>query len=297
VTLQQGAKTVALRVWNVLRQTFARWNRNDGNVWAASMAYYAAFSFFPLLMVLISCLGFALRFSSGAASARVELLDFISQHTGPALADQVELILSQVRTQAPFNSLVGSITLFIGAIGIFSQLESAFDRIWHEATPHDHGVWPAVRNALWNRLKAFLTLVGLGLLVIAGFFADVALAAVRTSARDVPLDNAFWQWLQLGTSAVSNAIVLTLLYKMLPRAPVRLVHAACGGLAVAVVWQVGSQLVSRFIVGGKYTAYGVVGAFIAMMLWVYCASIVLFLGAQLVQVLGHPENHDQDGVR
>jgi hypothetical protein len=26
-----------------------------------------------------------------------------------------------------------------------------------------------------------------------------------------------------------------------------------------------------------------------MMLWVYCASIILFLGAQLVQVLGHPD--------
>ncbi len=63
---------------------------------------------------------------------------------------------------------------------------------------------------------------------------------------------------------------------------------------MAVAWQIGAQIVSRYVVGGHYTAYGVVGSFIAMMLWVYCASILLFLGAQLVQVLGHPEENVVD---
>lgn len=84
-------------------------------------------------------------------------------------------------------------------------------------------------------------------------------------------------------------MVLSLVYRLIPRAAVRWRDAASGGLAVALIWQVGSQLLSRFIVGGNYSAYGVVGSFIAMMLWVYCASILLFLGAQFVQVLGHPE--------
>ena len=58
---------------------------------------------------------------------------------------------------------------------------------------------------------------------------------------------------------------------------------------MAVTWEVGSQLVAAYILTGNYSAYGVVGSFIAILLWVYCASVLLFLGAQLVQVLGYPE--------
>ena len=277
------------RVWGLLEQTFTRWNRNDGGVLAASMAYYAAFSFFPLIMVLISGLGFALRFSASAQGAQTQLLDLISQHTGPALAEQVDNILSQVRTRASFSGLIGTVTLLFGAIGIFSQLESAFDRLWQTETPHSHGIWAAVRNALWNRLKAFLTLIGLGVVVIIGLLSDVVITSVERWA-ELPLDSHFWQWVQLAASVAINAIVLTLLYKMLPRTAVRWSHAAIGGVTVAAVWQIGSQIVSRFMTAGNYSAYGVIGSFIAIMLWVYCLSIVLFLGAQMVQVLGHPDN-------
>lgn len=61
---------MAKRIWHVFHQTVARWTRNDGNLLAASMAYYAAFSFFPLVMVLISALGFALRFSESTRTPR-----------------------------------------------------------------------------------------------------------------------------------------------------------------------------------------------------------------------------------
>ncbi len=277
------------RIWNVLETTVVRWARNDGNLLAASMAYYAAFSFFPLLMVLISALGFALK----SQSAQQQLHDFLAQHTAPALAEQVQDILSEVKTRAAVNGPIGLVTLLFGAIGIFSQLDSAFDRLWHETTPQSHGVWATIRNTLGNRLKAFLTLIGLGLVMLLAFVADVLLTGLRTWAQDVPVSNSFWQWIQLSTSVLLNAVVLTLLYKLIPRAVVRWSHAAWGGAAVAVVWQLGSQLISRFVVAGNYSAYGVVGSFIVMMLWVYCASIVLFLGAQMVQVLGHPDggNH------
>jgi membrane protein len=275
----------------ILRKTVARWSRNDGNLLAASMAYYAAFSFFPLLLVLIAALAFALRFSASAQSAQQELLDFVAQSTAPALADEVSRLLTGVQLNAAGVTFVGWFILLLASIGIFSQLESAFDRIWQASGPQHHGVRGAIRNALWNRLKAFLTLMGLGLVVILAFMADLILSAIRNWGEQEQLNwtSSLLPWLHLATSVSLNALVLALVYKMIPRVTVRWRHAFIGGFAVAVVWQVGSQIVSRFIVGGHYTAYGVVGSFIAVMLWVYCASILLFVGAQLVQVLGHPE--------
>jgi membrane protein len=284
---------MAKKLWRVVHQTGARWARNDGNLLAAGMAYYAAFSFFPLLLVLISLLGVVLRVSESAQSAQQQLLDLLKQNTSPALADEVRSIivevLAQVQARASVGGPVGLVTFLFGAIGIFSQLESAFDRIWQDTTPRAHGVKAAIRNALWNRLKAFLTLLGLGLLVIVAFVADLMLTALETWAQRLHVGPWAWQNVQWFLSIGLNTIMLTLLYRLIPRAAVLWRHAFFGALTVALVWQLGSQTVSWFIVGGNYSAYGVVGSFIAMMLWVYCASILLFFGAQMVQVLGHPE--------
>lgn len=284
--------TIVNQVWSVVQKTVTRWSRNDGNLLAASMAYYAAFSFFPLLWVLMSVLGFVLQFSKSAQSVKQQLLDFVSQSTAPAFAEEVSRLLADVQLGATSVTVVGGVILLVAAIGIFSQLESAFDRLWHDPGRGDRGVRAAIRNALWNRLKAFLTLLGLGVVVVVAFVAELIFSAFRNWGEQEKL---FWTssllpWLHLATSVLLNAFVLSLVFKMIPRAAVSWRHAFTGGVAVAIVWQIGRQIMSRFLVGGHYvTAYGIVGSFIAVMLWVYCASILLFLGAQMVQVLGHPD--------
>src|SRR5438105_4042817 len=49
-------------LWQATRQ----WNEDDGQMLAASLAYYSVLSLFPLLIVLIAGLGFVLRFSDEA---------------------------------------------------------------------------------------------------------------------------------------------------------------------------------------------------------------------------------------
>jgi membrane protein len=278
------------RVWSVIEKTATRWTANDGNLLAASMAYYAAFSFYPLLWVLMAVLGYGLRFSDRAQGTRQELLGFLGKSMSPALADEVDRLLSGVQLRAGSGIFAGFL-LLLAAIGVFSQLEAAFDRLWHAVTPHQRGARAAIRNALWNRLKAFLTLIGLGIVVLIAFVGQIVLSAIENWAAEEHLVWAAYLWprLQITLSLALNTLALATVFKMVPRVPVRWREALIGGIVVAAAWQIGAQVVSRYIVGGHYTAYGVVGSFIAMMLWVYCASIILFLGAQLVQVLGHPD--------
>jgi membrane protein len=84
---------------------------------------------------------------------------------------------------------------------------------------------------------------------------------------------------------VLNAVLFGTLYKVLPRAPVRWREALAGGVLVAVIWRLGLLVLTPFLIGEKYSAYGVVGSFIAIMIWMYYASAVVFLGAEFVQVL------------
>ncbi len=111
--------TLLGRVWFVIRETLTRWSRNDGPLLAAAMSYYAALSFFPLLLVLISGLGYALRFSAGAQNAQDQLIQMLDRNTAPALAKSVETILSEVKVNASVGGPVSLLTLLFSAIGIF----------------------------------------------------------------------------------------------------------------------------------------------------------------------------------
>ncbi|REK08964.1 MAG: YihY/virulence factor BrkB family protein [Planctomycetota bacterium] len=284
---------VLKELWAIIAKTVERWSRNDGNMLAASMAYYAAFSFFPLVSVLLSVLGFALRFSTSVQGRREQFLEFVSRTTSPSLADQVSQFVDVVQERAFTSGVFGIGVLLLGAIGVFSQLEAAFGRLWHAVTPAERGVRAAIRNALWNRLKAFLALMGLGLVMLVALLVQLLLTAVETWAEKEHLHwtLVLWPSLQIGVAVTINALALSLIFKTIPRVTVMWRHALVGGVAVAVIWQIGAALLSQFFIGGHYSAYGIVGSFIVIMLWVYCASILLLLGAQLVQVLGHPEEN------
>ena len=280
-------------VFWTLRETYRRWRDNDGTLLAAAMAYYTALSFFPLLLVLISVFGFALRYSVGAQDAQQQLLGVLSENVSPAAAKLVSSVLSDVQTRATISGPVGLAILFIGAASIFVQLDTAFDRLWqYERGAQRRGFLESLRDVIWYRLRAFLILLALGLMVFAAFFAAMLMAGLRTWGQNLPVGHFGWQALQWMGSLAFNALVFSLLYKTIPKPPVGWREALIGGASVAVLWQLGSQLLAYFIVARDYNAYGVVGSFIALMLWTYCASCLIFLGAQLVQVLEHPEAHE-----
>ena len=97
------------------------------------MAYYAAFWLFPLCLVLISILGFMLRFSQDAGNAQGVLLQQVHQQAGPWLADQLQALLAGVKENAGLSGPLGAVTLLAAAIVVFFELDYIFGRIL--ATP------------------------------------------------------------------------------------------------------------------------------------------------------------------
>ena len=127
------------RTWNYVASVFWKtaelWQADDGFLLSAAMAYYAAFSLFPLCLVLISILGFVLRVSKLAEDARGTLLHLVGERTSPWLADQLRDLLAGVTANAGFSGPVSTIALFAAAIVVFLQLDYMFDRIFGAPSP------------------------------------------------------------------------------------------------------------------------------------------------------------------
>ncbi|NQU22359.1 MAG: YihY/virulence factor BrkB family protein [Candidatus Nealsonbacteria bacterium] len=251
---------------------------------AAAMAYYAVLSLFPLLLILISVLGFVLRFSPGAQDAQQQLLELLAENTSAAIAQHVGLVLAEVRMKATVGGPLGVLTLLLAAIGIFTQLERAFDRIWNVEKPGAKGIVAAVRNVLCHRLRGFLMMLGVGLLIVVAFTAGAVASVVRSLAIGLPHGTMIWSLVEILLSVAVNCLLFTLIYKILPKARVRWVEAVQGAAVAAVLWEVNRQVLAALVIGEKYSAYGIIGSVIALLLWVYLASSILFFGAEYVRV-------------
>lgn len=267
-----------------LYRTFERWQNDDGSLIAASMAYYAVLSFFPLLLLLISVLGFVLRYSAGAQDAQAELLTMVAENASPALAEHVATALAGIRANAVIGGPIGLLALLVAAVGVFLQIDVAMNRIWgRRARPQ--GMIRAVLKTFFYRFRAFVMLLVAGFLVWASFAVSLFIAAIRPFTENLFVSEWLWQAAHPALSIAINAVLLTLLYKTLSKAKVQWASALRGGLLAAILWEIGRQILNLIMFGTKYTAYGVVGSLLALMLWIYFAASIFFFAAEYVRVI------------
>lgn len=306
-------KRIGRRTWSVVAATWSGWRKDDGALLSAATAYYAAFSLFPLCLVLMAGLGFVGRHSTFLQTQQRDLLRRVEQNVSPWLAGEMQGVLAGVEAKAVVGGPLGMLFLILAAIGIFTQLQNIFDRIWAAGDGPDYrveknaaaqsdasaakmglspsrrvvwGWWAAVRAALWDRLLAFLMLLAIGALLIAVFLTDMILAGLRPYLAQLPAGRPTWHVLQSLSAIGCNALLLAVVYRVLPTARVRWAAALGGGLLAAVVWAIGQTVLLALLIGRQYGVYGILGALMGIMLWFYYASAVVFLGAEFVHVLG-----------
>ncbi|TWU30452.1 YihY/virulence factor BrkB family protein [Bythopirellula polymerisocia] len=267
-----------------LRKALKGWSSDNCSLLAAAMSYYLALAFFPLLLVLLSGLGFFFQWTQSGQDAEAELLTTIEEQLSPSLSSQVKTVFSQVRDKASIGGPIGLATLLATAIVLFAQIETAFDHIW-KVNSEKRSIWQSAKYILLKRARAFVMLMALGIIVLAVFLSGMVTSTMLSIAGDSEVSEWFRWAIQLGVSVSLNFAVFTSIYRFLPKAKVTWRGAIAGGLCAALVWEVGRLVLSAIVVGKKYSAYGVLGAFLAIMLWAYYAMCVLFLGAELTQVV------------
>jgi membrane protein len=276
-------RNFAHRLW----LAYMGFQEHEGSLNAAGIAYYLALSFFPLLLVLLAGLGWALQGTEFGQNVQVQLLKAIEQQMSADLAQQVGRMLKVVSEQAGTGGPIGFAVLVISAIATFAQLDAAFDRIWRLPTdPHETWVHWLVR-VLIVRLKALGMLLGVGAFVITVMIASIVLSAVQKAMEPRFPEGVGMTWyLNLAVYVVLNFVAFTAIYKIVPRKRVRWIEAIRGGMLAALLWEAGRQALAAYLLRLNYpSAYGVIGSFLAIMLWAYYASMVILFGAEYVRVL------------
>jgi uncharacterized BrkB/YihY/UPF0761 family membrane protein len=139
-------------LWHVTIRAIQDWWKDNCLRLAASLAYYTALSLAPLLLLIVGVAGLVLDRGQVAHQLTTQLESLM----GPAGRELVTSILAATSPQeGTIATVIGLITLFIGATAVFGELQSTMNLIWEvQPAPNQWGMGRALGLASVARLLA-----------------------------------------------------------------------------------------------------------------------------------------------
>jgi membrane protein len=230
--------------------------------WAALIAYYAFVSLFPLLLVLVTVLGFVLQ---GDPAEQKRILNGALGQV-PLISDQLKLRSLKGSTPALAIGLAGAL---IAGLGITGATQNAFNRIW-DVPFKDRP------DFLVSRLRGLRMLALLGTLSIVSTTVAGFVGSSSHSALDV-----------LGGVVLAFAFNLALFmsaFKLLTTAAVSWRDLLPGVVVAAVCFQLLQHLGGYYLDHElKHTGplYGVFALVLGLLAWLYIAAQLTMFAAEI----------------
>jgi membrane protein len=268
-------------LWKLGHQTVLEWNRHEANRLGASLAFYAVLSLAPLVILTIALAGSIV----GVKAAQEQVLSQFQELLGPMGATAVQSMIAHAQNvrATSIASTLGLLTLLFGASQIFSELQSALNKIWEVNTFRTGGLLALIRQ----RFFSFGLVLSIGLLLLVSLLMSAALAAAGKYMSGVlPLPEWILHGFDFLLSVVGTSALFTLIFHFIPDAQTDWRHSWIGGLVTAALFSLGKSLIGLYLgKAGIGTEYGEAGSLVVVVVWVYYSSQIFFFGAELTHVL------------
>jgi membrane protein len=272
----------------LLRETWQEFQQDEAGQLGAALAYYATFSIFPLLLLLLAGLGWVLSYWPIAIDAQEQILAVASQNFSPKLGETIKQLLEVLKDRAGAATGIGLVTLLFGASGVFQQLDASFNKIWKAPKKTESsGILATITTTLREKLFSFGMVLSVGFLMLVSLILTGVSQALLGVLNEVPLvGGAFGYLVGLLLTLLISTLVFALLFKYLPNTRVRWRDVWLGALLTAIIWEIAKRLLALYIdyTSRSFSAYGAIGTILVLMIWVYFSSQVLFLGAEFAEV-------------
>jgi membrane protein len=268
-------------MWSLIRQTLQDWRSDNIPVQAAALAYFTVFSLAPLLVIVLAVLG--LIYDQG--EARRYIIEELRKLLGPEGADFISNMLEAAnkRGTGVVATVVGLVTLFVGATGVFLHLQQTLNLIW-EVKPRALSFWQQIRL----RLISFGMILAVGFLILVSLVANALLSALSNSVMGALGTGWLWRGLDFVVSLGVITLLFALIYKFLPDTVIAWRDVWIGAIVTALLFNLGRFAIG-FYLGNSATAsvYGAAGSLVILLLWIYYSAQIVLLGAEFTQVYAH----------
>ncbi|MGZ3865988.1 MAG: YihY/virulence factor BrkB family protein [Bacteroidia bacterium] len=267
-------------LWKITKNTVSKWLDADPFGQSALVAYYAIFSIPALLVIVISLASLAF----GREAVMGQISSQISSAIGHDTAKQIEDIIakSSAHKTSVIASIIGVVTLILGSIGVFAQLQTSLNLIWGvKVNPKKKWL-----KKIKDNLLSFGMVLSIAFLLLVSLLLTTALTAFSGWVK-VHLAH-FWLYLfdllDLVLSLGVITVLFALMFKILPDAKIQWRDVWIGAIATSLLFLLGKfGLGIYFGMASPASAYGAAGSIILVMLWVSYSCMIFFLGAEFTK--------------
>jgi membrane protein len=271
--------------WKLLRQSgeqfISRWNEARVPILAASLAYYATFSLFPLLLLAVAGFGFAL---SQYPNLRDEVLQFMRSLIEQVFPSAAELLNANLETfkttalerlaqNAGISTLIALAGLFWSASGFFAVLQMALTL-----------AIPGSRNrTIWmQRAVAFVSVFTLAPLMLFWMSLGSLVSSLSSVQFLAPIQAYSSSFLAL----LGAYLLFSLSYRFLPAHNPGWRASLLGALPTALVWQAARLGLGLLTPISSFQAtYGILAGFLLLLAWLYLTLQIFLAGGVLVSMI------------
>lgn len=262
------------------KATIDEYSNNKTAKLAAALSYYTVFSIAPLLVIAIAVAGFAF----GEAAAQGRIAQEIKGLVGDQGAQFVQTAIQNTNQSGGgvLATILGVITLLIGAGGTFIELQDSLDIIW-KVKPKPGAT---VKQFLRTRLTSFGLVLAVGFLLLVSLLISAMLSALQDFLGSIlPIPPFAMQIINLVISLGVSFALFGLLFKVLPDVEISWKDVWIGALATTVLFVLGMYLISLYLGRSSVgSSYGAAGSLAIFLVWVYYSAQILYLGAEFTYV-------------
>lgn len=266
-------------IW-LFKETFRCWKADKASRLAAALAYYTIFSLAPLLIIAVAIAGLVF----GQEAAQGEIVNQADAMVGREGAEVVQEMVASAKspTSGILATIIGVVTLFMGASGVFGQLEDSLNTIW--------GVAPSAAGNIWGMIKGkflnFTIVLGIGFLLLVSLVLSAGISAFTKYASDVvPGVEIAVHMLNFVLSFALTTLLFAIMYRILPDVDIAWRDVWLGAAVTSLLFTIGKIAIGFYLgQSSAASAYGAAGSLVVLLLWIYYSAQILFLGAEFTQV-------------
>lgn len=282
-TATQAAVTPA-SLFTLVKDAALAFGQDKAPRLAAAISYYAMSSLAPLLLFAVAVAGFFL-----SDQTVVEKLfgpeGSVAQSVGAENADFLKNLVSNqegLQRSSLIATIVAFVITFMGATGLFVQLQDALNSMWGA----DPGPPQGIVNIVKTRLISFVLILGIGLVLLLFLAVNTWLSALAHTIGDRIGVGAIF--VRIGTfvlSAFLLTFVFAAIFKLLPSVRLQWREVMVGGAITAVLFSIGQILIGIYFGrAAPGSAFGAAGTLVALLAWIYYSAMIFFFGAEVTWV-------------
>jgi membrane protein len=267
--------------WQILKQTFHDFMDDKVLKLSAALSYYTVFSIAPMLIVIITLCDVFL----GKEAIEGSIYGQIKSMVGSEAALQIQQMIKNAALSGDsgWATVVGVVTLIIGATSVFGEIQDSINFIWQLKAKPKNGLV----KMLLNRLLSFSIVISLGFILMVSLALNgiISLFSNQLAVFFPQVTIVLVYIINMVLTFVVISVLFAIIFKVLPDAKVQWKHVIIGAVTTAILFMIGKFAIGLYLGSSKVgTAYGAAGSIVIILLWVYYSAIILYFGAEFTQV-------------